>query len=386
MSPHSTKPRTTLHSLLTAFAMAISMMLSYASLADTAAQADAPDGALLTTGPHFRPAEEFKSEDWGPAHWLKDSSGYTTLEAAGRPKDPQAPKDAKPIKEIVRYWAGTAEREVIVPAESLIPPGQSKPLEDPRLRAGLTTPASCCIFTNTKRVWRKDTRGDYWVFDRDTRTLKQAGRRRRAVDADVRHVFAGRPPGGLRLPKQPLRPGPRRSAHHATHHRRFGHMINGTSDWVYEEEFGSAQRISLEPQRKIHRLLAVRHVRRSRVPAHQQHRRSLSRNHLLHLPEGRRNQFRLPRRGRHGQRRTTPGGSTRTPTRGTTTSREWNGRRTPGTWCCSNSTACRTPTRSSAATPKPERTEVLFTDRDDAWVDVVEQVALDRGRGNAFSG
>src|ERR1041385_9057605 len=29
------------------------------------------------------------------------------------------------------------------------------------------------IFTNTKRVWRYNTRGDYWVYDIAAKTLKQ---------------------------------------------------------------------------------------------------------------------------------------------------------------------------------------------------------------------
>jgi dipeptidyl-peptidase-4 len=32
------------------------------------------------------------------------------------------------------------------------------------------------IYTNSKRVWRYDTRGDYWVFDITSKTLKQLGK------------------------------------------------------------------------------------------------------------------------------------------------------------------------------------------------------------------
>ncbi|MFA5816486.1 MAG: DPP IV N-terminal domain-containing protein [Bacteroidales bacterium] len=31
------------------------------------------------------------------------------------------------------------------------------------------------IFTNTQRVWRYNTKGDYWVMDLKTRKLKQLG-------------------------------------------------------------------------------------------------------------------------------------------------------------------------------------------------------------------
>src|SRR5690606_14229880 len=32
------------------------------------------------------------------------------------------------------------------------------------------------INTNTRRVWRYDTRGDYWVYDRSAKSLKQLGK------------------------------------------------------------------------------------------------------------------------------------------------------------------------------------------------------------------
>ena len=31
------------------------------------------------------------------------------------------------------------------------------------------------LFTNTRRVWRLNTRGDYWVFDRDAKALRKLG-------------------------------------------------------------------------------------------------------------------------------------------------------------------------------------------------------------------
>src|ERR1700712_4500244 len=32
------------------------------------------------------------------------------------------------------------------------------------------------IFTNSKKVWRYHTRGDYWVFDKTSNSLKQLGK------------------------------------------------------------------------------------------------------------------------------------------------------------------------------------------------------------------
>jgi dipeptidyl-peptidase-4 len=61
-----------------------------------------------------------------------------------------------------------------VPAASLIPPGQSKPLkiED---YAWSDDARRVLIFSNAKRVWRKEPRGEYRVFDLKSRELKQLG-------------------------------------------------------------------------------------------------------------------------------------------------------------------------------------------------------------------
>ncbi len=86
--------------------------------ATAASAADAHDNSLLTLDRIFGKQEEFKTEDWGPAYWLKDSSGYTTLEASpvfNGDKD-------EDITDIVKYAPASGERTVVVPAQSLIPP------------------------------------------------------------------------------------------------------------------------------------------------------------------------------------------------------------------------------------------------------------------------
>ena len=64
------------------------------------------------------------------------------------------------------------------------------------------------IYTNSQRVWRRNTRGDYWVLDVATREAHEARRGRRPVVADVRHALAGRHAGRLRPREQPVRSGP----------------------------------------------------------------------------------------------------------------------------------------------------------------------------------
>ena len=117
------KARTTLHRSHRPVAQqAICLPLLLACLAAPASGADAPDQSQLTVDRIFGREEEFKSEDWGPVYWLNDSSAYTTLEVAARFKDSAGAKDAKTIKDIVRYTPGSGQRDIFVAAESLIPP------------------------------------------------------------------------------------------------------------------------------------------------------------------------------------------------------------------------------------------------------------------------
>jgi len=94
------------------------------------------------------------------------------------------------------------------------------------------------IFTNTKRVWRYNTRGDYWIYDLSAKTLNQLGK--------------GKPESSLMFAK--LSPDGTKAAY-VSGHNLFTEdlssgdikqltfdgttkLINGTFDWAYEEEFG----------------------------------------------------------------------------------------------------------------------------------------------------
>ena len=184
------------------------------------------DASLLTVDRIFG-KEEFKTQDWGPARWLKDGSGYTTLEESTTVNE---------AKDIVRYEASSGRREVLVFATNLLARGEAKPLkiED---YTWSDDGRKLLLFTNTKRVWRKETRGDYWVLDLQSHDLKQLG----GKAAPSTLMFATFSPEGRRVAYvcqnnllvqslDNLRITQLTKDGSAT-------IINGTSDWVYEEEF-----------------------------------------------------------------------------------------------------------------------------------------------------
>jgi dipeptidyl-peptidase 4 len=183
------------------------------------------DQRILTLDRIFG-SNEFRSQTFGPARWLEDGSAYTTLEPA--PANREA-------RDIIRYEASTGARSVLIAAASLTPKGASAPLviDD---YAWSKDGRKLLIFTNSKQVWRQNTRGDYWVFDITTKTLAKLVRN--AAPSTL--MFAKFSPDGTRVGyvrennlyvedlgtsriTQLTRDGSKR-------------IINGTFDWVYEEE------------------------------------------------------------------------------------------------------------------------------------------------------
>jgi dipeptidyl-peptidase-4 len=189
------------------------------------ARADEADPSLLTLD-RIITANEFRTESFGPARWLKDGSGYTTLDRA----------EAGKGRDLVKVNPADGRREVLVAASRLKPEGTKEPLSIDDY-AWSDDGGSLLIFTNTRRVWRLNTRGDYWVFRlKDGRLSKVGGD---APEASL--MFAKFAPDGNRvayvrennLYVQDLADGmivPLTNDGSAT-------RINGTFDWVYEEEF-----------------------------------------------------------------------------------------------------------------------------------------------------
>ena len=81
----------------------------------------------------------------------------------------------------------------MVSSARLIPPGGSKPLnvEEYAFSKDLS---KLLIFTDSRRVWRRNTRGDYWVLDRGSHELRKLGGD--APPASL--MFAKLSPDGLR--------------------------------------------------------------------------------------------------------------------------------------------------------------------------------------------
>ena len=169
---------------------------------------------------------EYALPRFGPARWLGDGTAYTTVERAeGGGSD------------IVRYDAATGTRSVLISSTQLTPSGGNKPLTIADY-VWSDDGNKLLIFTNTRKVWRQNTRGDYWVLNLKDGGLKQVG----AGAPEASLMFAKFSPDATRV-------GYVRANNIYVEHLDGGRIsqltsdgsdtiINGTSDWVYEEEFG----------------------------------------------------------------------------------------------------------------------------------------------------
>ena len=128
------------------------------------AQTAASDASMLTIDRIFG-SDEFQSVKLGAFVWSKRSSAYFTLDA---------PRAADKARNLVRNDLASGAKEVVVPVSAFIPPGTEKPLEVEAFEFSADE-TRLLIFTNSKRVWRRNTRGDYWVLDVATRELKKLG-------------------------------------------------------------------------------------------------------------------------------------------------------------------------------------------------------------------
>lgn len=169
----------------------------------------------------------FKTASVPATRWLEDGSGYTTLEQSKRGQG----------KSIVRYHPETGQRTVLVSAQQLTPKNQTKALTIADYQWS-SDASKLLIFTNTKRSWRTHTLGDYWVLDRASNELFKLG-----GDAPASSLqFAKFDPQGERVAYVQQNNMYVQSLHskQITQLTFDGgpHTINGTFDWVNEEEFG----------------------------------------------------------------------------------------------------------------------------------------------------
>jgi dipeptidyl-peptidase 4 len=209
---------------------AASAIAVLAALVSLGAQSTAPLNQESPLNQELRrifQANEYAPQPFGPAVWFDDGVSYALAERTG----------TSGARELVSYDAASGTRKVLADEALMTTRGSTSPLSiagyswAPDRRRAL-------IFTNTRRVWRQETRGDYWLLDLEARSARKLGGD--APEASL--MFAKFSPDGSRVAYvrdrdlfvETIASG---SIERLT---RDGSatVVNGTSDWVNEEELG----------------------------------------------------------------------------------------------------------------------------------------------------
>ena len=152
-------------------------------------------------------------------NWMADGSTYTKI------------KDGN----IVKIDPKTEAETLFIKKEQLTVNGKVLKTDSYMLSNDNT---KLLLFVNTQKVWRYNTKGDYWILDLPTNKLTQIGK--------------GRPAQSLMFAK--FSPDAKKVAYVSEHNifveevtngnfKKITNdgtrkLINGTFDWAYEEEFG----------------------------------------------------------------------------------------------------------------------------------------------------
>ncbi|MHC4877194.1 MAG: S9 family peptidase [Planctomycetota bacterium] len=184
-----------------------------------------PDPAVLTLDRIYG-GSEFASRSVS-VQWLPDGRAWLTLKPVGN----------SGAKQIIRVDAETGDETVFVEPARLTPGLEAAPLGIDGFQLS-GDGSRVLIYTNSRRVWRRKSRGDYWVLDLSSNDLRKLG-----GDAPASTLmFAKFAPNSDRVAYvrerniylEDLLSGQITRLTETPN----DDVINGTFDWVYEEELG----------------------------------------------------------------------------------------------------------------------------------------------------
>jgi len=168
---------------------------------------------------------EFAAARGGSGRWIESGAAYTAIE-----------RNAAGAVEIVRYDTATGKREIWMAAVRLTPPQLGKPLSFGAYEMSLD--GKTMLFSvNPRPTMIRKTAFEYWVLD-----LSDGSWRKLAAAAPAGILYAKLSPDGMKaayvrdndlyVEEVKSSVAVRLTADGTSM------IINGTSDWVYEEEFG----------------------------------------------------------------------------------------------------------------------------------------------------
>ncbi|HEY0037159.1 MAG TPA: S9 family peptidase, partial [Longimicrobium sp.] len=169
-------------------------------------------------------SRDFRAEGLPALQWMRDGQRYSYVAA-----------NAAGVTDLIAEDARTGAKTRLVDGSRLVPAGQQKPIE---IEDYTFTPdeRKLLIYTNSQPVWRENTKGTYYVYDLDTGRLTPASTKPgwqmfAKLSPDARRVGFVRD-NDLYVTELATGRETRLTSDGSDA------IINGTFDWVYEEELG----------------------------------------------------------------------------------------------------------------------------------------------------
>lgn len=208
------------------FVLSSVVLLSAASAQDAMRTTQYPSAAFREQMDLLLNKHAYRAKAPEASRWLDGGARYTVLEAV-------AGKEG--ATDLVVYETATGKRTVLVPAASFKPAGAAKGLEVEDYQWSKDR-SKMLIFTNSKKVWRRNTRGDFWVLEVASGKLRKLG----GDGPDATMMFAKFSPDGTKVgyvrENNVYVEDVARGAITQLTKDGSADIINGTSDWVNEEE------------------------------------------------------------------------------------------------------------------------------------------------------
>ena len=168
------------------------------------------------------------------SQWTEDGNGYYSIQSG----------------EVIYKDLSTLGEETIISKEMLTPSGADAPLKIKDFTFA-NDKKSVLIFANAQRVWRYETRGDYWILNTENGMLKQLGKGL----AEASLMFAKFSSTSTQVAYvsehniyvENVADG---KIQKLTDSQGTPKLIHGTFDWAYEEEFSCLDGFRWSPDGK----------------------------------------------------------------------------------------------------------------------------------------
>ena len=180
---------------------------------------------------------EFRQEWFTPVQWIENGNAFVRMEPS---------ESWGGYYDLVRYDSKTQDRSLYIAADDIVVDGKEKPVDIESFT--LSEDGSLALlFANSSRVWRSNTKGDYYIYNFNTHSIRQIGAEFPSSSLMFAKIASNNEfvayVHDFNIYTENLASG---EISQLTTDGN-GDIINGTFDWVYEEEFGCRDGFRISP-------------------------------------------------------------------------------------------------------------------------------------------